>query len=58
MALQMMAHGTSINWTVYDVETVMEDDVEATAVTEHMNTWRVAYNLDTIREWLFSNTLD
>lgn len=54
----MMAHGTSINWTVYDVETVMEDDVEATAVTEHMNTWRVAYNLDTIREWLFSNTLD
>ena len=55
LALQMAECGTSINWTVYDAGTVMEDDVEATAATEHMNTWRVAYDLDTIREWLFSN---
>lgn len=58
LALQMEKYGTSINWTVYDAGTVMEDDVEATAATEHMNTWRVAYDLDTIREWLFSNALN
>lgn len=58
LALQMAAYGTSINWTIYDAETVMKDDVKASAATEHMNTWRVAYDLDTIREWLFSNTLN
>ena len=55
LAKQMAACGTSINWTIFDAGTVMEDDVEASAATEHMNTWRVAYALDTIREWLFTN---
>lgn len=34
----------------------MESNIESSDVTEHMNTWRVAYSLDTIREWLFAQT--
>jgi predicted peptidase len=34
----------------------MEDDVNVSDATEHMNTWRVAYNLDAVREWLFSQS--
>ncbi|MCD7982189.1 MAG: hypothetical protein LUF32_07765 [Clostridiales bacterium] len=55
-AEEQASAGTSINWTIFDVETVMRDDVTSSDATEHMNTWRVAYNLDTIREWLFSQT--
>ncbi len=53
---KMVASGTTINWTIYDAGTVMKDDVSVSDATEHMNTWRVAYNLDTVREWLFAQT--
>lgn len=56
LAQEQEAAGTSINWTIFDAGTVMEDDVEVSAVTEHMNTWRVAYNLDTIRDWLLAQS--
>ena len=48
--------GTRINWTVFDGNTVMESNIESSDATEHMNTWRIAYSLDTIREWLFAQT--
>lgn len=53
---EMEKAGTSIYFTVYDAGTVMEDDVPVNAVTEHMNTWRVAYNLSGVRNWLFKQT--
>lgn len=53
LAGEQASEGTTINWTVYDAGTVMEDDGESSDATEHMNTWRVAYQLDTVREWLF-----
>ncbi len=56
LAAEQAASGTAINWTIFDAETVMEDDVTPGAATEHMNTWRVAYNLDTVRQWLFEQT--
>ncbi len=56
LAAEQASAGTSINWTIYDIETVMRDDVSSTDATEHMNTWRVAYDLDTVREWLFEQT--
>lgn len=56
LAKEQEKAGTTINWTVYDAATVMEDDVNVSDATEHMNTWRVAYNLDTVREWLFAQT--
>ncbi|MCD8322192.1 MAG: hypothetical protein LUC89_04820 [Oscillospiraceae bacterium] len=56
LTAEQAAAGTSINWTIFDAETVMRDDVTPSDATEHMNTWRVAYDLDTIREWLFEQT--
>ncbi|MCC8061417.1 MAG: hypothetical protein LIO81_11410 [Clostridiales bacterium] len=56
LAAEQASAGTSINWTIFDAGTVMRDDVNVSAATEHMNTWRVAYDLDTIREWLFEQT--
>ncbi len=47
------AEGTTINWTILDKGTVMRDDVQSSDATEHMNTWRVAYDLTAVREWLF-----
>jgi predicted peptidase len=54
----MKKAGTTINFTVFDAGTVMQDDVTVNSVSEHMNTWRVAYNITTIREWLFEQTND
>ncbi|MCC8029535.1 MAG: hypothetical protein LIO75_07060 [Lachnospiraceae bacterium] len=56
LAAEQASAGTSINWTIFDTGTVMRDDVTSSDATEHMNTWRVAYNLDTVREWLFEQT--
>ncbi len=53
----LAAEGKSINWSIYDAETVMEDDVSISDGTEHMNTWRHAYYLDIPREWVFSQVL-
>lgn len=55
LAGEQASAGTTINWTVYDAGTVMEDDAESSDATEHMNTWRGAYQLDTVREWLFDH---
>ncbi|MCC8104928.1 MAG: hypothetical protein LIO99_02770 [Clostridiales bacterium] len=57
MAAEQASAGTTINWTIFDANTVMRDDVTSTDATEHMNTWRVAYDLDTVREWLFEQTI-
>ncbi|MCD8346926.1 MAG: hypothetical protein LUD16_03035 [Lachnospiraceae bacterium] len=57
LAAEQASAGTTINWTIFDANTVMRDDVTSTDTTEHMNTWRVAYDLDTVREWLFEQTL-
>ncbi|MCD8336564.1 MAG: hypothetical protein LUD18_04680 [Lachnospiraceae bacterium] len=57
LAAEQASAGTTINWTIFDANTVMRDDVTSTDATEHMNTWRVAYDLDTVREWLFEQTL-
>ncbi|MCD8013003.1 MAG: hypothetical protein LUG99_07495 [Lachnospiraceae bacterium] len=56
LAAEQASAGTTINWTIFDTGTVMRDDVTSTDATEHMNTWRVAYDLDTVREWLFEQT--
>ena len=45
---------SNIYWTVYDKGTVMRNDVASTDATEHMNTWRVSYTLDTVMDWVYS----
>ncbi|MCD8076556.1 MAG: hypothetical protein LUF27_16300 [Lachnospiraceae bacterium] len=56
LAAEQASAGATINWTIFDKNTVMRDDVTSTDATEHMNTWRVAYDLDAVREWLFEQT--
>lgn len=56
LAAEQASAGTIINWTVFDTGTVMWDDVTSSDATEHMNTWRVAYDLDSVREWLFEQS--
>lgn len=56
LAAEQASAGTTINWTIFNTGTVMRDDVTSSDATEHMNTWRVAYDLDSVREWLFEQT--
>jgi predicted peptidase len=49
----MAANGTHINWAVLNDGTVIPAGVTDSAVTEHLNTWRVAYSISGIRDWLF-----
>ena len=50
------AAGTTINFTVLDSGSMIPDGVTDADVTEHMNTWRVAYSISEIRNWLFQQT--
>ncbi len=56
LAAEQASTGTTINWTVFDTGTVMRDDVTSSDATEHTNTWRVAYDMDSVREWLFERS--
>lgn len=47
---------TTINFTVLDAGTVIPEGVSDNAVTEHLNTWRVAYSISGIRDWLFKQS--
>ena len=38
--------------------TVMPDDIPYRPSDEHMYTWKVAYLIDGVREWLFNNHLN
>ncbi len=53
-AAKMADAGTSINFTV--LSDVVPDGVTSSAVTEHLNTWRVAYSISAIRDWIFQQT--
>ncbi len=53
-AEEMIAAGTSINFTV--LSDVVPEGISDSDATEHMNTWRVAYSISSIRNWLFDQT--
>ena len=55
-AKEAEASGTSVNFTVLDSGSMIPDGVTDADVTEHMNTWRVAYSISEIRNWLFQQT--
>lgn len=56
LAKEAEAAGTAINFTVLDSGSMIPDGVTDADVTEHMNTWRVAYSISEIRSWLFRQT--
>ncbi len=48
---KMIAERTNINYTTYIKGTTFAPG--QTAGIEHMNTWRYAYSIPSIREWIF-----
>jgi predicted peptidase len=56
LAAEQEETDSTIYWTVYDKGTVMRDDVTSNDATEHMNTWRNSYTLDTVMDWVYSQT--
>ena len=50
-AAKMEEAGTSINFTV--LSEVVPDGMSDSAVAEHLCTWRVAYSIPEIRNWVF-----
>ena len=51
-AKAMEQSGTSFYFTV--LSDVVPEGITDNDATEHMNTWRVAYSIDEIRNWLFA----
>lgn len=51
----MIAEGNNIKYTVLEKGTVVPEGIEDNAATNHMYTWwSVAYNIEGIRDWLFT----
>jgi len=45
-----------INYTVLRKGTVVPAGQDDTSVANHLNTWRIAYSIEGIRDWLFAQT--
>lgn len=50
---KIVAQGNSINYTVFAKDTVFLPGADKKGASGHRNTWRVAYTIEPIREWLF-----
>ncbi|MCB1468907.1 MAG: prolyl oligopeptidase family serine peptidase [Rhizobiaceae bacterium] len=49
----MEAEGAPINYTVLAKGTVVPEGQDDNAGSNHINTWRIAYTIEGIRDWLF-----
>lgn len=47
------AEGSPINYVTFAPGTVIPEGESATGASGHRNTWRVAYTIEPIREWIF-----
>lgn len=50
---KIVAEGHPIKYTVFDKGTVFLPGADTAGASGHRNTWRVAYSIEPIREWLF-----
>lgn len=50
---KIVAEGNPIKYTVFDRGTVFLPGADTAGASGHRNTWRVAYSIEPIREWLF-----
>lgn len=53
----MRADDFNINYVVFETGTVIPPGQSAQGASGHRNTWRVAYGIKCIREWMFRQTL-
>lgn len=51
---KMIAEGNNINYTVLKKGTVVPVGQPENGGTNHVNTWRIAYTIEGLRDWLFS----
>ena len=49
----IVSEGSPINYTVFAPGTVFLPGADTAGASGHRNTWRVAYSIEPIREWLF-----
>ncbi|CAL9661120.1 hypothetical protein [Streptomyces sp. enrichment culture] len=52
----MTARGTAINHTIFKKGTVVPEGQEETSLNNHLNSWRVAYTIEGIRDWVFQHS--
>lgn len=55
VAQELKATGANIIYTPYDIESV-ENGWHSRGGAHHEGTWKTAYEIEAIREWLFSNS--
>lgn len=53
---KITANGTAINYTTFVKGTVFLPGASTAGASGHRNTWRVAYSIEPIREWLFAQS--
>jgi predicted peptidase len=51
---KMVAEGTNIKYTVLKKGTVVPAGMEDNGGSNHVCTWRIAYNIEGVRNWLFA----
>lgn len=57
LAQQAAQQDLNIRYTVFTDCSVVPEGVENTPITNHVNSWPVAYAIDAVRDWLFTNSL-
>ncbi|MCD7861965.1 MAG: hypothetical protein LUG61_00285 [Lachnospiraceae bacterium] len=54
---EAMASGASILYGTFEDQSVVPEGVVKSPVANHMNTWPAAYQLETVKDWLFEQSL-
>ena len=54
MAAEAAAKGTDIIFTVFEGDSVVPEGYPKNPISNHLSTWLVAYDIDTIRAWLLA----
>ena len=49
-----LTEDANIRYTVFEGDTVVPSDEDANPGSNHVNTWRVAYQISALRDWLFT----
>lgn len=52
----LMSENSNIKYTIFAKGSVFKNGETAQTASGHRNTWRVAYSIEPIREWLFSQS--
>jgi predicted peptidase len=53
---KMIEEGGNIKYTVYGKGTTLPVELAQSGRNEHMETWKLAYNIEGVRDWLFAQT--